>query len=267
MSNTTSAVESGPTLATLPPVSVEAPSGSTVSSVSAAAAPGPTRGVERDRELVIFEFDDIPTLSGHSENDTSGTQSRPVPSPYHHFVFSKGFRLVSPPTTKYQPASGSWMLKHSPSSSVAQIGLGQLRENQCFRFSFRSISLGCNSLDAPCVFRISGLRWNGIRDVVQGTATFKIAACRESSHCVLSRRVLDSVDALPLTNLTAVNITLVTAGEPQTWWADDLHLAWTDNSCSASTCRAMVPSTNAVTQSRPSFTGRAKGLPRRAVRG
>lgn len=132
------------------------------------------------------------------------------------------------------------MLKHSPSSSVAQIGLGQLRKNQCFRFGFRGISLGCNSLDAPCVFRIAGLRWNGTRDVIQGTATLKIEACREASNCVLSRRVLDSVNVLPLTNLTAINIKLVTAGEPQTWWADDLHLAWTDNSSSDSTCRTTV---------------------------
>ncbi|KAK3345878.1 hypothetical protein B0T25DRAFT_437467, partial [Lasiosphaeria hispida] len=164
---------------------------------------------------------------------------QPVPFPYHRFFFSGGFHVVPPPTSKYEPSSASQMVQYNTSSAaIAQIGLAQLRENPCFRFDLLGVGLGCNSTDLPCVFGITGLQWNGSEEVVQANRTFEIAACLDTANCTLSHQVLDSAAASTFSNLTSINITLTVANQPQTWWADDLQVAWTDNDCNAATCRS-----------------------------
>jgi hypothetical protein len=160
------------------------------------------------------------------------------------------------------------MLEHNLSSSAAaQIGLAHLREESCFRFDFQGISLGCDSTDAPCVFRMTGLQWNGVEDIVQGTTTFEIAACPERTSCKLKHESLDAAAAPSFANLTAVNITLAVRGEPRIWWADDIRIAWTNDDCAAGACRARVPNTITPPNLPGSFAGRAKRLLRWAVRG
>jgi hypothetical protein len=152
-------------------------------------------------------------------------------------------------------------------SSAAKIGFAHLRDSSCFRFDFHGISLGCDSVDVPCIFHVTGLQWNGIEDAVQGDTTIEIAACPEPANCALSRQVL-ATEVIPLfVNLTAINITLAASSETQIWWADDLQVAWTDADCTIAACR--TPVTDNVMVSRPhgSFAGKAKGLLRWAVRG
>jgi hypothetical protein len=198
--------------------------------------------------------------------DDSGTQAQQMPSPYHRFVFSKGFHVVSSRTAKYEPSSGSQMLQHA-SSSAAQIGLAQLRDNACFRFDFQGISLGCDSVDAPCIFHITGLQWNGVEDAFQGDTTIEMAACPEPTKCALSHRILVPEVASSLVNLTAINITLVASSDTQIWWADDLQVAWTDNDCTAAACRARAR--NNVMTPRPLglLAGKAPAFLRWTIRG
>jgi hypothetical protein len=181
-------------------------------------------------------------------------------------LFSDGFHVVSQADTKYQPSSGSQMVQHD-GSSVAQVGLGQWRGNQCFRFDFQGISLGCESADEPCVFELTGLQWNGVEDVVQANTTFKAPACQKSSSCPLQDCALDWAVSSSFANLTAINITLVGPSESLAWWADDLRVAWTNNDCTAATCRARVANTVTAPRTHGSFAGSAKGLLRWAVRG
>lgn len=201
-------------------------------------------------------------------DNNAGIGPQPVPFPYHRFFFSNGFHVVPSSVSKYEPSSGSQMLQHNSSSSpVAQIGLAQLRRNPCFRFAFKGINLGCDSVDAPCVFSVTALQWNGVEEVVQGIKTFEVAACPEVSNCTLRHQALDSATAPAFENLTAINITLASGGQTKTWWADDLHVAWAADDCTAAACRAKVP--NKITIRRPggSLSMRAKGLLRWAVRG
>jgi hypothetical protein len=216
--------------------------------------------------LTASQFDDIQNAAVEEDADQSGTPAQQISSPYHRFVFSEGLHVVSSRTAKYEPSSGSQMLQHA-SFSVAQIGLGQLRDNSCFRFDFQSIGLGCDSVDSPCIFHITGLQWNGVEDAVQGDTTIEMAACPEPKECALSHQVLVTEIASSLVNLTAINITLVAASDTQIWWADDLQVAWTDDDCAAAACRAQVPNNVMVPRPQGSFARKTKGFLRWAVRG
>ncbi|KAK3376101.1 hypothetical protein B0T24DRAFT_618001 [Lasiosphaeria ovina] len=155
---------------------------------------------------------------------------------------------------------------NTSSSAIAQIGVGQFRENPCFRFDFLGLGLGCNSTDQPCVFNVTGLQWNGLDETVQATRSFEITPCPGRSNCTLSHQVLDSAAALQFTNLTSINITLAVAGQPQTWWADDLQLSWTDNACTSASCRAKVPDTIMIPHKFGHLATRAKSFLRWAAR-
>ncbi|KAK4118932.1 hypothetical protein N657DRAFT_650724 [Parathielavia appendiculata] len=159
------------------------------------------------------------------------------------------------------------MVLHDASSSGAQIGLGQWRENKCLSFKFEGISLGCDSTDTACVFDVVGLQWNDVEDVVQGNATIEVAACPKPSGCILEFHALDPAVSSAFTNLTAINITLVNPGVPRSWWADDLQIAWVNNDCTVAACRARVPNEMASPRAHGSFAGSAKGLMRWAIRG
>ena len=174
---------------------------------------------------------------------------------------------MPPPVTRFMPSSGTQLVQYNASlGSTAQIGVAQLQSNPCFRFDFLGFSLGCNSTVDPCIFDITGLQWNGVTNVPQANTTFQVAPCAETSNCALSHQILNSAAALPFTNLTAINITLTVAGQPQTWWADDLQIAWTDSSCGAAACRAQVPNTIMIARRPLSLASRAKGLLRWAIR-
>ncbi|KAL2263948.1 hypothetical protein VTK26DRAFT_4135 [Humicola hyalothermophila] len=191
-----------------------------------------------------------------------------MPFRYHRFFFSSGFSVVPPLASKYQPSSGTQMLEHNFSfSPVAQVGVGQLRGNPCFRFNFQGISLGCDSTDAPCIFDIVALRWNGNKEVVHGRERLEVAACADSFICNLSHQTINAAVAASFSNLTAVNITLVTTGNTQTWWADDLQIAWTDNDCTVAECRSKIPNKIMASHSPKAPVGRAKRESRWAVRG
>ncbi|KAK1753727.1 hypothetical protein QBC47DRAFT_47378 [Echria macrotheca] len=227
------------------------------STVPTSALPSSTCGSAGDRGEVVFQFDDIPTITGG--NGSSPPQ--PVPFPYHRFFFSSGFTVVPPPSTRYQPSSGIQMTQYNTSvSPTAQIGLAQLQDNSCFRFNFLGISLGCDSTDQSCVFDITGLQWNGDDNVVQSNRTLEIAACPDGSNCTLSHQILDSAAAMTFSNLTAINITLTVGGQPRNWWGDDLQIAWSDNSCAAATCRSRVPNTIMIPRKSAPVDARAKRL-------
>ena len=193
----------------------------------------------------------------------SAAQSQPVPSPYHRFVYSEVFQAVSQSGGKYKPSSGSQMLQAS-SSSPGKIGLGHLRENLCFRFDFQGISLGCDSKDAPCDFDVTTLRWDGVEDEVLETTAIQIPSCPDPSNCLLHHL---STFGPKFTNLTAIKITLASSGASKVWWADDFRIAWTDDDCSAATCRSQVPNTVVDRRQVRSLAAQTKRLLRWAVRG
>ncbi|KAK4195439.1 hypothetical protein QBC40DRAFT_316070 [Triangularia verruculosa] len=232
---------------------------------SSRGLPASTCGAVGDRGLVVFNFDDIPTISNGTE--ASDFPAMPVPFPYHRFFFSNGFSVVAPPRTKFKPSSGEQLIQHNSSvSPVAEFGLAQLRSNPCFHFSFSGVSLGCGSTTDPCVFNITGLRWNGTDNVVEAQHTFEVAACSKDTDCSLSHQILDSAAELPFSNLTSLNISLTVAGKPETWWADNLQIAWADNDCTAAACRSLVPNTIMIPHMSRTFSSRAKRLLRWAVR-
>ncbi|KAM7202976.1 hypothetical protein V8F20_004223, partial [Naviculisporaceae sp. PSN 640] len=237
--NTSSTTLNATSLVTPPPSSTSAaiPTSATVngtSTIADSSLPVESCGAVEDRGANQISFDDL-ILSNGSEFYKS------LPTSYHRLHFSDGFRLVDSTLSHYVPSSGKQMLEYSTSAGpVAQIGLNDL-SNECFRFNFLGLSLGCNSTGASCDFTIAGLQWNGTHDVVEANKTVQVEPCTGPADCTLLHQLLDSAAASQFTNLTALNISLTVDGKPQTWWADDLSIAWTDDSCKAASCRALVP--------------------------
>ncbi|KAK3936845.1 hypothetical protein QBC46DRAFT_23392, partial [Diplogelasinospora grovesii] len=235
---------------------------------SSPVMPVATCGTAGDRGEVVFTFDDVPNLSTTNVTGPITVQAQPVPFPYHRFFFSSGFHVVPSQASRYSPSSGNQLAFYNASAaSDGQIGLGPLSENSCFRFDFLGISLGCNSIDQPCIFNVTGLYWDGTTEAIQASRTFEIAPCSEPANCTLRYDGLDSAAAEQFTNLTAVNIALTVAGQPQSWWCDDFQIAWTDNACTAAACRSRVPNTATVPHHRSwsRAVRKAKGFLRWAV--
>ncbi|KAL1837785.1 hypothetical protein VTJ49DRAFT_3395 [Mycothermus thermophilus] len=212
------------------------------------------------RDVAVLEFEDIPPSPARKVDE----QTRSAAMLYHRFLFSEGFQVVSHNVAPREASSDSQMLEHY-ASLPAQIGLGHLREDPCFRFDFQGISLGCDSRDKPCTFEVSGLEWDGAEDVLRSQTTLEVAACPGPSRCALGHHALDAPVAPRFGNLTAINITLV-APDARVWWADDLRIAWTNDDCAAAACRAKV-SGPGTPRSFASLVGEAKQFLRWAVRG
>lgn len=158
-------------------------------------------------------------------------------------MWSDGFRVFPASFVPYKASSGILVLEHTFSheaQEAAQIGVGALQTNLCFRFDFVSFHVGCAATDSNCDFNITGLVWDseGQHEVVVASRTFSTRTCSSQRNCALALIAAD--DAAGLTNLTSVLIDVTSNGQPQSWWADDLILNWTDGSCESAACRSQV---------------------------
>lgn len=157
--------------------------------------------------------------------------------------------VVQDTKSPYRSASGDQMAEFIPESlsngrfnnsshDLAMISVGRQGSNPCFRFNMYSVSLGCPpNLPAPlCDFTIWGMRYNEAtnREESTGTDDDDVHTLRcEQAQCDLA--LTDFNDAYK--NVTSVIIKATSGNETQTWWADNLALGWTDNSCNAAECR------------------------------
>lgn len=169
----------------------------------------------------------------------------PVPmySPYHRFTWSEGFRVFPASVCPYKPSSGDLMIEFTPSAKdpmPAEISVGGLHTNPCFHFDFASLRVGCASTAASCHYNVTGLTWdsNAQAMVTAASHTFSIRACSAQKGCKLGSITADA--STGLTNLTSILIDVTAGGLPQTWWADDLSLTWSDASCESAVCRSAV---------------------------
>lgn len=169
----------------------------------------------------------------------------PVPmySPYHRFAWSEGFRVFPSSACPYKASSGDLLIEYATSTKndeVAEIGVGNLSYNPCFRFDFTSLRVGCASREASCRFNITGFTLDSDSQTTVPVAshTFNTQACDEQEGCNLESITADG--STGLTNLTSILIDVTAGGVPQTWWADDLTVTWTDASCEAAACRSGI---------------------------
>lgn len=169
----------------------------------------------------------------------------PVPmySPYHRFTWSEGFRVFPTSVCPYKSSSGDLMVEFSPSTKdplPAEIGLGGLHTNSCFRFNFGSLRVGCASTNVSCQYNVTGLTWDSDTQTMSTVAshTFSTEACSAQKECKLASIAAD--ESMGLINLTSILIDVTAGGQSQIWWADDLSLTWTDSSCESAVCRSGV---------------------------
>lgn len=139
------------------------------------------------------------------------------------------------------------MIEFSTTSSktdqAAEIGVGALQTDSCFRFDFTSFRVGCGSTRASCNFNVTGLTWDNEKQtqVAVASHTFHTRACSAQKGCRL--RLIAADKTTGLRNLTSLLIDVTAGGQPQKWWADDLVLSWTDSSCDSAVCRSRVRDT------------------------
>lgn len=169
----------------------------------------------------------------------------PLLNPYHRFWFSTGFLVAPPPTVPYVPSSGGQLLEFVPpvlgnatgTADTAQVGVGVDATSDCFRFNFFGANLGCDARvnDQFCEFTFTGFRFNSTLNAEEQVMSQLawVPSCPELSDCPLTPFLAEAFN-----DITSILITLRVDGEPSTWWADDLHVGWADNSCEAGSCRA-----------------------------
>lgn len=167
----------------------------------------------------------------------------PMYSPYRHFTWSEGIKIIPGSAAPYKPSSGDLMLQVPnvvEGDQLAKISVGDLQANPCFRFDFIGIRAGCASKKANCIFNITGLSWDddAQTEVSVGSHIASTRACSRQKNCNLGHLVADA--AAGLYNLTSLVIDVTAHNHPQKWWADDVAIAWTDTSCDAAVCRSDV---------------------------
>lgn len=180
---------------------------------------------------------------------TNPEETVPVPmfSPYHRISWSNGFSFVPPSAGPFIPSSGKMMVQYSSPAKAgnlaAEIGVGTLQTNPCFRLDFSSVHVGCDSQDADCRFNITGLQWdsNTQTAVTVASLTITTKACTSKEGCML--RSLSAGPESRFTNLTSILVDVTADGRPAKWWADDLALSWTDSVCDTADCRSKVRDT------------------------
>jgi collagen type III alpha len=177
-----------------------------------------------------------------------------VCNPYRRFWFSEGFLTRVASEIRYKPSSGNLLLEFDPPSlrntsssaspDTAQIGVGEEAERACSRFNFYGANLGCDSRSAlqDCEYTFSGYRYNYTKqsESLAMSRRVWVPPCPRMANCTLTTIQIDGFD-----DLSSILITLKVDGHDQSWWADDLKLGWTDNSCDATICRDMVPAMKA----------------------
>ncbi|ELQ40326.1 hypothetical protein M0657_002950 [Pyricularia oryzae] len=197
-------------------------------------------GNEWDRGNETINFDDRAALQW-----SNPTSPMPLFVPYHRLYFSDGFSIVPPPNQTHNPSSGNNMTMWSPPNSsitaVGQIGFGPLSDNSCFRFNPLSFDLGCNTTEKYCSFNISGLRYDGIlgqeQQVSQFEVSFPSCSANNFTNCSLTTVNLSRYNLTDLTSITFDNI----GNSSRVWFGDDFEFAWTNDTCEAGRCRALVP--------------------------
>ncbi len=160
----------------------------------------------------------------------------------------------SPPSDAYLPSSGSQLVEFLPPALVpdapfdgagdtAEISVGPNERSPCFRFNFYGASLGCaaEGVEQWCEFEFSAYTYNetsGSEASLSWSETKRVPACPNfpQGPCPLTPVQLDGYN-----NLASILISVRVGLELRAWWADDLQIGWTDNTCEAASCR-----TNAI---------------------
>lgn len=186
-----------------------------------------------------------------SAKNNATVDAEPIFSPYHQFYFSQGWVVVPPPSAPYVPSSGTRLLEFvaTNSSSVPAntvpgglnlattggIGVGKTEQLGCFNFNAYGASLGCDSQGPPCLFQITGMRYDQDieADVVATSQTISVPACPALKNCDLAPVDFDST----FVNITSIYVNATVADVPKIWFLDDLRLGWTDNGCDSGLCR------------------------------
>ncbi|KAK7942925.1 uncharacterized protein PG986_012038 [Apiospora aurea] len=195
-------------------------------------------GNPADSGNFTFDLQDIEPLMRRGHDGSHDPHPVPLLSPYHRFWFSEGIEVVK------SQSSGKLVLQYQQptmdmangAENSANFSTGPKQASDCFAFNLYGIRLGCSSSESECLFTLKGHRLDteSFADIEVAAQIVHVPAC-SSSDCNLQ-----SVPVLNFKSLTSVSISLKVESEDQMWWADEVALGWSNNSCEKAECRTEV---------------------------
>ncbi len=116
------------------------------------------------------------------------------------------------------------------------IGNGDHGATGCFSFNITGASFGCDSEGPACDFSFTGFRYNSTTGLTSAITQQQVIvpSCPALANCTLTPVTLDQT----FQDIDSVRINVTVSSEPKIWWMDDIQLGWTNNTCTAGTCRS-----------------------------
>lgn len=205
-----------------------------------------------------MNFDDLPTFhpdrsaKRHDRRQLNGTSGNDITRqpplslrPYHHLTFSNGFvyapervepfGAVSQPNVAAFLADGTGVRPGGSSSDPGEID-GPPDDVSAFWFDAFSGFLGCdNAGPGNCTMEVTGLHWDPVaRDETPAFAqNYTLPPCTSYRNCALTPITFPSAAR----SLSGLEIRAIRNGEPRMFFMDDMHMAWSNDTCDAGMLR------------------------------
>ena len=196
----------------------------------------------------LTKFDDLPVFAGvPGEADYP-----PIFNPYHDLFWAQGFAYAPPPEDPYTPISPPQLAVFVTDQSAnvhpanitgppgpgddidGQFGAGPRFANPVFWIDAFSAFVGCtNAGPEDCELTVNGFVYEKTfkNTVLYARQTFYQPPCPTLKNCELMH-----IEFGPdFRNLTSLQV-IATVGKQtllNTWYMDDLEVAWSDTSCAA----------------------------------
>ncbi|KAK0517443.1 hypothetical protein JMJ35_000598 [Cladonia borealis] len=186
----------------------------------------------------VIDFDDLPSFSTGS--DPNDTDAPPIFNPYRKLYWEEHFGYVPPPTDPFPPHSPPQLavyqeaglnINSSPDAGlelVGEIGAGPRAADSAYWIDAYSAWLGCaNSGPGNCKIEATGYAYGSNESII--SQSFTQPPCPGLKNCSLALVEF----AGGFSGLSGLQIIATVAGEPVTWYMDDLSLGWSNNTCAA----------------------------------
>ena len=186
----------------------------------------------------VVDFDDLPHFSTGS--DPNDTDTPPIFNPYRKLYWEEHFGYVPPPTDPFPPHSPPQLavyqeaghnINSSPDAGlplVGELGAGPRAADSAYWIDAYSAWLGCaNSGPDDCSIEVKGYAYGSSESII--SQSFTQPPCPGLKNCSLALVEF----ATGFSGLSGLQIIATVAGEPVTWYKDDLSLGWSNNTCAA----------------------------------
>jgi hypothetical protein len=112
------------------------------------------------------------------------------------------------------------------------------KSQPCLSFDFHSAIVGCEYGNSrTCEFNLTGLRYDpeSRKEMAVASSFFNLIACESLHNCQMQEVTVEG-----FRNISAIVLRATAGGKERSWWANDLSLGWSNNTCESASCRARL---------------------------